>query len=185
MRQLNNYGLVLVLLLMGAGEVLNAQNASLTGKVHDENEEAMPFAHVLLLQERDSVLVKGVTTDTEGRFAVEGLAVGNYLLNISLLGYEPYYRSIALTDLKEHSTENIQLSPMSQQLQGVQVVGRKALFQQMSDRLILNVGSLPTFSGNNALQVLQKAPGVMVQENSNSISLNMMLIMPPVLSTLS
>jgi len=31
---------------------------------------------------------------------------------------------------------------------------------------------LPTFSGNNALQVLQKAPGVIVQENSNSITLN-------------
>jgi len=31
---------------------------------------------------------------------------------------------------------------------------------------------LPTFTGNNALQVLQKAPGVIVQENLNSISLN-------------
>lgn len=172
MRQLNYYSLVVVLLLMGAGQVLSGQNATLTGKVYDENKEAMPFAHVLLLQQPDSVLVKGVTTDTKGGFVVEGISIGNYLLNISLLGYEPYYRSIALTDLKEHSTGNIQLSPMSQQLQGVQVVGRKALFQLMSDRLILNVGSLPTFSGNNALQVLQKAPGVMVQENSNSISLN-------------
>ncbi|MCK0146832.1 hypothetical protein MWU78_14335 [Arenibacter sp. F26102] len=66
MRQLNYYSLVVVLLLMGAGQVLCGQNATLAGNVYDENKEAMPFAHVLLLQQQDSVLVKGVTTDTMG-----------------------------------------------------------------------------------------------------------------------
>ena len=151
---------------------LSSQQAIITGQVIDTQDEIMPFAHVLLLQHHDSVMVKGVTTDTEGRFTMEEIPIGNYVLNISLLGFEPYFRPVSINDSKELSMGTIQLTIMNQQLQGVQVVGQKALYQQKSDRLILNVGSQPTFSGKNALQVLQKAPGVIVQENSNSISVN-------------
>lgn len=86
-RQLYCRGLLIVLLILITGQVLYAQNGLLTGKVYDEHEEVMPFAHVLLLQYQDSVMVKGVTTDTEGRFTVKEIPIGNYLLNISLLGY--------------------------------------------------------------------------------------------------
>ncbi|SEC75381.1 Outer membrane receptor proteins, mostly Fe transport, partial [Maribacter dokdonensis] len=165
-------GLLLALMLISGGQVLHAQNGLLTGNVYDENEEVMPFANVLLLQQQDSIMVKGLTTDEQGHFTMEGIPIGNYLLNISLLGYEPYFRPISVIDSKEIFIETNQLKMMNQQLDGVQVVGRKSLYQQKSDRLILNVGSLHTFSGNNALQVLQKAPGVILQENSNSITLN-------------
>jgi len=171
-QQMYHSSLLAVLFFLVVGQVVYAQNGSLTAKVYDESENAMPFAHVLLLQHQDSSMVKGVTTDTEGHFVMKGIPMGNYILNISLLGYEPYYSPISLSDTNGLSLGTIQLTAMSQLLQGVQVVGRKVLFEQKSDRLILNVGSLPTFSGNNALQVLQKAPGVIVQENLNSISLN-------------
>ena len=151
---------------------LFAQQGIITGHVSDAQDEAMPFAHVILLQRNDSIMYKGVTTDKNGSFAMEGIPAGNYVLNISLLGFEPYFSPVSLIDSKELSMGTIKLTAMDQQLEGVQVVGKKALFQQKSDRLILNVGALPTFSGNNALQVLQKAPGVIVQENQNSISLN-------------
>lgn len=164
--------LLLTLLFFGIGQVLSAQNASVTGAVYDENEEALAFAHVLLLRQQDSVLVKGGTSDEQGKFLLEDIAVGNYIINASLLGFEPYFKALQIQGSQELSIETIKLATQSQNLQGVEVVGRKALFEQKSDRLILNVGALPTFSGNNALQVLQKAPGVIVQENSNSISLN-------------
>lgn len=172
MKQPYYHCLVLTLLFFGIGQVLSAQNSSLSGTVYDENEEAMAFAHVLLLQQQDSILVKGGTSDEQGKFLLEDIPEGNYILNVSLLGFEPYYKALQIQNSKELSIGTIQLATQRQNLEGVSVVGRKALFEQKSDRLILNVGALPTFTGNNALQVLQKAPGVIVQENLNSISLN-------------
>ncbi|MRI02490.1 outer membrane beta-barrel protein [Kriegella sp. EG-1] len=172
MLQFNYNNLMFTVLFISFSQFSSAQIGVLSGKVNDENEEVMSFAHVLLLRQQDSVLVKGVTTNTAGRFSIESIPFGNYVLNISLLGYEPFFRNISIMDSEEFSLGTIQLTVSRQQLQGVQVVGKKALFQQKNDRLIVNVSSLPTFSGNNALQVLQKAPGVIVRENANSISLN-------------
>ena len=172
MRQLFPHYLFVALLNLLVGQFSYAQYGSLTGRVLDENEETMAFAHVLLLQQKDSVFVNGVTSDQEGYFLLEEIRAGNYLLNISLLGYEPYFKEVFSKDAQENYMGTIKLVPQSQKLQGVEVIGRKKLFEQKVDRLIVNVGSLPTFSGNNALQVLQKAPGVIVQENLNSISLN-------------
>ncbi|WP_405414072.1 outer membrane beta-barrel protein [Maribacter sp. Asnod1-A12] len=164
--------LVLTLLFSGIAQVLSAQNCSIKGTVLDENKEALAFAHVLLLSTLDSALVKGATSNDKGEFFLEDIGLGNYTLNVSLLGFEPNIRVVEIQTIKEIVIGTIQLAAQNQELEGVAVVGKKLLYEQKSDRLILNVGSLPTFSGNNVLQVLQKAPGVIVQENSNSISLN-------------
>lgn len=172
MRRPYYYFLLFTLLFFGKGQVSYAQYGSVKGTIYDENQDAVPFAHVLLLRQQDSVLIKGATSDDRGEFLLEDISSGYYIINASLLGFEPYFKVIQLWDSQEISVGIIRLAAKNQTLQGVEVVGRKALFEQKSDRLILNVGALPSFSGNNALQVLQKAPGVIVQENSNSISLN-------------
>ncbi|MEQ8218960.1 MAG: outer membrane beta-barrel protein [Arenibacter sp.] len=170
--QNNHYVLILTLVFLGMGQTLFAQDGSIRGLIHDENEEALAFANVLLLQEQDSVLIKGGTSNEKGNFLLEEVGQGNYIMNISMLGFEPYFKQLQIRDSQVLTIGTIRLMPQIQNLQVAEVVGRKALFQQKSDRLILNIGSLSTFSGNNALQVLQKAPGVIVQENTNSISLN-------------
>lgn len=162
---------LIILFSVGIGQVLQAQNASVSGIINDENKEPVAFANILLLQQ-DSVLVKGVTSNDQGNYVIENISEGNYILNISLLGFRPYFKKVQIQNSQELSIGITTLLTQNQELDGVAVVGRKLLFEQKSDRLILNVGSLPTFSGNSALQVLQKAPGVIVQENSNSISLN-------------
>ncbi|RKR07814.1 outer membrane receptor protein involved in Fe transport [Maribacter vaceletii] len=166
-----SYFLLVTFLLIQIGQI-QAQNSSVSGTVYDENEEPITFANVLLLQQQDSVLVKGVTSNDQGNYLIENIAAGNYILNISLLGFKPYFKQLQLQDSQEILNGITKLEGQNQELEGVAVVGRKLLYEQKSDRLILNVGSLPTFTGNNALQILQKAPGVIVQENSNSISLN-------------
>jgi len=52
----------------------------------------------------------------------------------------------------------------------VQVVAKKALFEQKIDRMIVNVASSITMSGTNALEVLERSPGVLVNRQSNTIS---------------
>ncbi|CAM3576245.1 TonB-dependent receptor family protein [Zobellia roscoffensis] len=163
---------IYLVLFFSVLQALCAQSSSITGTIKDENKEAMTFAHVLLLRKQDSALVKGVTTNVQGKFLLEDIVEGDYIMNVSLLGFESIFKTIEIKSPEEISLGPIQMTAQNQHLEGVEVVGKKALFQQKNDRLILNVSSQSTFSGNNALQVLQKAPGVIVQENASSISLN-------------
>ena len=77
-----------------------------------------------------------------------------------------------MVDAETHHQYDIVLETDAAILDEVVVSARRSLMELKDDRLVLNVGSVPTFQGDNALQILQKSPGVLVLENNNSISLN-------------
>src|SRR5882757_6879688 len=57
-------------------------------------------------------------------------------------------------------------------LKEVTITGRKQLFEQKTDRLVINVRNSVTSAGGNALDVLEKAPGVSVDRQGNRIAIN-------------
>ena len=59
--------------------------------------EPMPGASVVLLQPKDSVQAAGVSTDLEGKFKLPAVKAGNYILRISFIGFQSYYRNITLS----------------------------------------------------------------------------------------
>ena len=67
---------------------------SVTGRVIDANEKSpIPYAGAVLLR-ADSSIVKGITTDSDGRFVLENVAAGDYMLRVEILCYETEYRSV-------------------------------------------------------------------------------------------
>ncbi|MGB7394980.1 MAG: carboxypeptidase-like regulatory domain-containing protein [Pricia sp.] len=121
----HRHWLLMALLFFGIVQIAPAQNGSLTGQIRDENKEAMSFAHVLLLRQQDSVLVKGVTSDGQGKFQLENIPLGTYLLNISILGYGHYFEEVRLETAEPLDVGIIQLTKASEQLEGVEVTGKK------------------------------------------------------------
>jgi len=65
----------------------------------------------------------------------------------------------------------ISLRPGDLLLDGVLVEARRSLFEQRSDRLIVNAGSSVTLAGTDALTVLQRSPGVVVSDQAGTVSL--------------
>ena len=57
------------------------------------------------------------------------------------------------------------------QLEEVEVVAKKPLFEQRIDRLVVNVAQSVTAAGSTALEVLERSPGVIVNRQSNSIAI--------------
>src|SRR5690606_26582296 len=49
---------------------------------------ALPTAAITIRSASDSALVTGVLTNADGRFLVDGLMPGRYLLRVSLVGYK-------------------------------------------------------------------------------------------------
>jgi outer membrane receptor protein involved in Fe transport len=144
-----------------------------TGNVLDEKSEALPFANILLLSTADSSLAKAVASDMDGNFSIEINKADNYLLKISSVGYENFYSPKFQLNAESSflKLEPLKLIVSSNALAEVTVVAKKPFIEQQLDRTVLNVENSIVASGNTALEVLEKAPGVVVDRQNNSLKL--------------
>jgi len=144
------------------------------GKVYNSKKEPAANASVLLLQARDSSLIKGMVCDNSGMYRFNNIKNGSYLITTDILGYKHAYSSIFIVDGKQGdiTVENLMLTEDFKQLNGVTVAMKKPLLEPMIDRLVINVASSITAAGNTALEVLERSPGIVVDRQNNTIAMN-------------
>ena len=133
----------------------------------------MANANVLLLHAKDSSLVKGLVSSKEGLFSFEKILAGNYLIACSFTGFKQIYSPII--SVKETGTIEVpgfKLVEKETALSGVTVITRKPLFEQKTDRMVINVAASITSAGSTALDVLERSPGIVVDRQNNSIAIN-------------
>jgi outer membrane receptor protein involved in Fe transport len=142
------------------------------GKVSDEQKAAAAYATVSLFRSSDSTLIKKVSTTLEGDFVFGELMSGTYLITVEWIGYNkllrgpltisPATRSIALDDMV--------LRSQTKQLNTVNINSRRPMVETRNGKVILNVANSILATGNSAMEILAKAPGVSV-DNEGRISL--------------
>ncbi len=142
------------------------------GGILDEKNQTLPFANVLLLNAKDSVLVKGFVSDMDGNFSYEFATKDSkqsYILSVSMVGYEKFYSSkfVLNKENPEIDFKKIVLKSDAQKLEGVTVTAKKPFIEQAAGKLIVNVEGSIIANGNTALELLQKSPGVTVDNNDN------------------
>ena len=152
---------------------VNAQTSTaageISGKVLDEAKKAFPYATVGLLNAKDSSTIKGTLSKDNGVFEFKDLPLGNYMVSINVVGYKkvvigPFEVS---QSKKVHQTGNTQLSQDSRELKGVEIVKQKPLVERQIDKTVLNVENSALATGNSALEILEKSPGVTVDKDGN------------------
>jgi len=162
--------------LFFTGFYLNEATAQIQiiGTVIDAEGLPLPTANVLILNENDSLLVKGTVTDDIGKFQIVGIQPGNYILSISMIGFQTYEETISVDtpDDGKFSIDKITMRESLEQLGEVVSTARRPLYEQEIDRLVVNVQSSITSSGSSVLQVLEKSPGIQVNRQSNTISMS-------------
>lgn len=148
---------------------------SLTGRIFQQDGQPAAYANVLLLQAADSSFVKGTTAGEEGHFQLTVTTSGRYMVRMFMTGYlEHLSQSLELGESTSRSLDlgDIRLLEDAVMMGEVQVVARKPLYEQKIDRMVVNVANSITSSGNNALEVLERSPGVIVNRQSNTIAMN-------------
>lgn len=143
------------------------------GSVRDNKNEPIPLANVLLLNQKDSSLVSGVMCTDEGFFNISTFKPGNYLLGVTSIGYKKAYSSPFTI---KTSNDHLHLDPITveddtYQIQDVEVVAKKPMYELQIDRMVVNVENSVTSAGNTALEVLEKSPGIVVDRQNSSISM--------------
>lgn len=166
MKKLTAY---LVTLLFTLSICAQTKPGKISGTVFSTDNKPVAGVTVSLTSETDKKLVKAGLTDKGGAYQFENIAVGKYILSFTASGYEK-----KLSDAFEITTENptiqlpvIQLAVQTKSLGNVTVVGTKPFIEQKIDRTVVNVDASPSNAGATALEVLEKSPGVSVDNDGN------------------
>ena len=151
--------------------LLNASHAlaqyPVSGTVQDEQSQPLPFANVLLLSATDSALVKGTVADTTGAYALNVPNRDRYLLSIQMVGYTSYFSEAFGPESAPRQRPTVQLAEATTELGEVVVRSTKPMIEVTSNALVMNVESSPILQNGTAKQVLEKSPGVVVDQNGN------------------
>jgi len=149
-----------------------SEQGRLEGNVNNENGEPMEYVTVLLRQPHDSVLVSGAVTDAAGLYSFESVAPGKYILTLTFVGYHKQSVLIEQQDGAGICTvPPIILKEDAKVLGEVVVREQKPLVEQDGGKLILNVQNTIIAAGGSAAELLERAPGVSIDQN-NQISVN-------------
>jgi len=165
--------ILVVLQLLVLAVFAQRQAGKISGRIEDADGKAMDAVSVSLMKGRDSVPERSVGTDPSGQFVFENVSPGKYRLSVSHIGYIAWSSpTLELTAGKPSLSVNVvRLQPAAGASLGqVTVVGRRPLIENKIDKTIVNVDASTTNGGLTALEVLEKSPGVTV-DNDGKISL--------------
>ncbi|MBK9256907.1 MAG: TonB-dependent receptor [Saprospiraceae bacterium] len=133
-----------------------------------ENGTPVVFANVVLHNAADSTVQKFTYSDDNGHFLFENLNPGNYFIKISYIGLSDYNSElITVENNVNKSIGTISMFSSAATLDEVVVTAQKPLMEIKADRLVLNVAGSVLSTGDDALNLLRKAPGVLVDNNEN------------------
>jgi hypothetical protein len=151
-----------------------SQSMSISGTLKDSRNTSLQGAVINLRNTEDSTFSKTVTSDEGGSFKFQNLASGKYKLMASYTGLKGFESAVVTID-NLHTQINMPViflqSGKQEELKEVTVISKKPLLEYELDKTVVNVESMTSAASSNTLEVLEKTPGVIVENNGN-ISLN-------------
>lgn len=147
---------------------LSSANAQIiNGLVQQISGQPVEFATVTLHKSQDSTLVKGTLTGEDGRFEIAQVSAGQYFVKSNAVGMGTSSGPVFDYDGGNKTLETLIIDEAANELAQVTVTARRPPIEVKADKTILNVEGTVNSTGLNALELLRKAPGVVVDNNEN------------------
>ncbi|MFT4205194.1 MAG: TonB-dependent receptor [Chitinophagaceae bacterium] len=139
-----------------------AQTIKINGTIKDQ-WQAIPFASVQLKSIDDTTFHASAWADTAGFYLFEKLKKDRYKILVSALGYKDYTSNSI--EVNKDQTFDIELKAEHKRLQDIAVASKKKVFETDKGKLIFNIQNSALTTGQTALDMLKKLPGVSVGQN--------------------
>ncbi len=139
-----------------------AQNFSVSGTVIDRKENIALISAFVVLKNSSTSSKKSAISDNQGAFQFENIEKGNYLLEISYIGYYTYKKNIEVTD-QNLNLGILALQDESTALEEVVVNEKLPLAVQNGDTTTYNADAFKTNPDANAEDLVRKMPGVAME----------------------
>ncbi|MCH5245160.1 MAG: outer membrane beta-barrel protein [Muribaculaceae bacterium] len=153
--------LFLIMLLFIEGLTMAA---NVNGAVVDPDGEPLIQASLRLLRAKDSTFVSGTTTNNKGRFRMNNVAQGNFILETTYIGYDKAYTNVTVGSTNVN-VGTIKMTENSTLLKDITVVGIATPVKVMEDTIEYNTGAYKTQPNAVVEDLLKRLPGVEVSSD--------------------
>ena len=148
----------------------NPSIGKISGSVFDaQTNQIIEYGNVVLYLTKDSVMVNGTISDSEGKFTLENLTYGMYYLKVSFIGYATKFIDSIRVNPKSLEVDlgRIFLDEQSIELGNVLVTGQKEMVINNLDKKVINVEKDLTSTGGSAVDVVGNIPSITVDLDGN------------------
>lgn len=151
--------------------VAQAQTATgkISGLVREAGGEPAIAATVKLNQLSDTSVVKSTQTDITGRFTFNDLKPGDFVVEVTAVGFKGHRSGTIRVNAGAAAADLpvIILQKDAVNLKQVEIAAQRDVIEQKVDRTVVNLGASISSTGASALEVLERMPGVLVDQSGN------------------
>lgn len=156
-----------LILLVVSKATAQTKSVTISGMIKDKSlKTSIPYVNITLKSPKNQTFVAGVVSNEEGRFTFSNISSGNYILEISFIGYKTKTQTLfvgTLSDFLDLST--LELEEDINTLNEVIITASKTdEVSAKMDKKVFSVADNITQSGGSVLQSMQSLPGVTVQD---------------------
>ena len=136
---------------------------TISGKINSENGEPLVNATVTTHRAKDSLLLKTTLSGKDGSFQINTPDSIPFLVQITASGYSAKW----IKPVDKTSLGDVKMTELPKAMGEVVVTSKKPIIEVKPDKLVFNVEASINAIGSNALELLQKSPGVIVDKDEN------------------
>ncbi|MBR1851335.1 MAG: TonB-dependent receptor [Bacteroidales bacterium] len=156
---------IIILLVIAMPPLVVGAQSRVEGRLTDQRSgEPVAFANCVLLSPADSHFVAGTATDYNGRFAIDNVEPGQWLLRLSAVGYTTVYHSFVAPTTQPLKFE---LESSATLLREFSITETRPIYSADGEKVFYHVSDDPSVQTGSASDALQNAPGVEVDAEGN------------------
>ncbi|MGY3210959.1 TonB-dependent receptor domain-containing protein [Mucilaginibacter sp. HD30] len=142
---------------------------NISGLVREVGGEPAIAATVKLIRLADTLVVATTQTDIKGRFNFNDLKPGDFNVEVSAVGFKGQRSALIRlgTESAAADVPVITLQKDAVSLNQVEIAAQRDVIEQKVDRTVVNLGASISSTGASALEVLERMPGVLVDQSGN------------------
>ena len=156
---------LLLLILMSVSVIQAMAQRNITGKVLESDSQEPVAQTTVRLLKTDSTLVTGSLTNLDGLFRVKAPSAGNFIVQITCVGFKPFTKNVKVTADKDIALGTINLDPDAIMLKGATVTGQAAKVTLKEDTFVYNASAYRTPEGSVIEELVRKLPGAQVDDD--------------------
>ena len=156
---------LLLLTLIAFATISQAQE--IKGLAKDENGSPLNGATISLIRSKDSAVVKLAVTKPDGVFTFSGIPNGSYKVKGTFVGFKPGFSDGFTYEGSTVTVSELKMMKITGTMSNVTVTASRPIVEVKADKTILNVEGTVNAVGSDALDLLRKSPGVLLDKDDN------------------
>ena len=135
--------------------------------IEEATGETIPYATIALYSKKDSSLIAGSISNFDGEFSIEKVAIGDYYLKLSFIGFKDLFiNTLSFTN----ASSSIELGTIKLQsdvkvLEEFEVTAKVAAVSNNIDKQVINVEKNISAKGGTASDALRLSPSIQVDSD--------------------